>query len=89
MSKLELLLKKNNDKILKFDTWTIYNNKLKHCHYDIYSFMVLLGDDEMTFYMNNGLIFELTLNNNLINLRAMSVNRKTNSYDSQYEFIKK
>jgi len=89
MSKLELLLKENPGKTLEFGIWQI---KGQHLFYkrdrDIYSIMPMLGNDEMTFFMSNGLTFEVKLVNGVIKFTGMSVRGDPISVDyDDYKFI--
>ena len=89
MSKLELLLKENTGKTLEFGVWHMKGQYLFYKHdKDIYSIMPMLGLDEITFYMSNGLTFEIKLVNDIIRLTAMSVHGKPISVEyDKYKWI--
>lgn len=88
MSALELLLNENKHKTLTFGSFLLKgNNYLKYKHDDIYSILTMLGDQEITYYMSNGLIFELKLINNVIRLTAQSVDNKPNWVEYEYAWI--
>lgn len=76
MSKLELLLKENKGKIMEFGAWRIIDSHLRYKHDNIYTIITMLGNEEMTFFMSNGLTFELKLENNIIIFTGMSVRGK-------------
>lgn len=82
MSNLELLLNENKGKILQFENWYIQHSHLYYKYNkNIYSILEILGDDEITFFMSNGLTFELKLINNIIQFRGMSVHGKSISIE--------
>lgn len=75
---LELLLKENQGKVLEFGVWYI---KGHHLFYKpdttIHSITSMLGTEEITFFMNNGLTFEAKMDNDRIVFSAMSVHGKS------------
>lgn len=89
MSKLELLLKGNTNKTLEFGVWQIRGQHMYYKHdKDIYSILPMLGNDEITFYMSNGLTFEVKLVNNIIIFTGMSVHGKPISVEyDKYKWI--
>lgn len=89
MSALELLLKENT-KTLAFGQWLLKKGPFLTYKYDtnIYSILAMLGDKEITFYMSNGLIFEVQFVNNIIIFSGQSVHNKAISLDyPSYEWI--
>ncbi len=77
MSQLELLLNENKGKILEFGIWQIKGHHLFYKNDNtIHSIMSMLGNEEITFFMNNGLTFEIQLTNHVLVFYAMSVRGK-------------
>ena len=90
MSKLELLIKEkeNIDKKLEFGPWFIQRQHLYYKHdYNIYTILPMYGDMEITFFMSNGLTFELKLVNDKIIFTGMSVNAKPISIEYEYKWV--
>lgn len=88
MSKLELLLKENKGKIMEFGEWRLIDSHLRYKHDNIYTIITMLGNDEITYFMNNGLTFELKLENNIIIFTGMSVRGKPISIEYEtYSWI--
>jgi hypothetical protein len=84
MNPLENLL---NQHCIAFDTWQVINHRLSHQYQEIYSFYSVIGDDEITFYMMNGLIIELQLINNEILMKLPSLSGTPNKIMFKYQII--
>lgn len=88
MSTLELMLKENPGKRLEFGPWYLKSTYLFYKHDTaIYSILPMLGQKEITFFMSNGLTFELKIENDKILFMAMSVSGKPISVDYDYKWV--